>query len=147
VVSRKLAHLVKDICRNNQRNESQGRNNEKVTNMIRGGENRQRPFEGDKFGLIDELAFLVIPQNRLTDESIILEGMIKDHQVRWILVDSGSLLEIMYEHYFRNLSVNIRSRLRRCRAPLIGFSGETYHPLGIIDLRVDIYEAAGTKQT
>ncbi|GJR81282.1 hypothetical protein Tco_0152067 [Tanacetum coccineum] len=113
MVSRKLAHLVKDICQNNQRNESQGRNNVKVTNMIRGGENRKRPFEGERSGLTDELAFLAIPRNRLTNEPIILEGMIEDHQVRRILVDGESSSEIMYEHCFKNLSFNIRSRLRR----------------------------------
>ncbi|GJV01750.1 reverse transcriptase domain-containing protein [Tanacetum coccineum] len=42
----------------------------------------------------------------------------------------------MYEHCFRNLDVNIRSRLRRCKAPMTGFSKERYHPLGVIDLRV-----------
>nr|GEY16769.1 reverse transcriptase domain-containing protein [Tanacetum cinerariifolium] len=100
---------------------------------------------GERSGLTDELTFLAIPQNRLADEPIILEGMIKDHQIRRILVDSGSSSEIMYEHCFRNLSVNIGLRLRRCRAPLIGFSGETYHPLGIIDLRVTMGEAERNK--
>ncbi|GJR69842.1 hypothetical protein Tco_0015907 [Tanacetum coccineum] len=45
VASRKLTHLVKDICRTNQRNGSQGRNNAKVINMIREGGNRKRPFK------------------------------------------------------------------------------------------------------
>ncbi|GJR55428.1 reverse transcriptase domain-containing protein [Tanacetum coccineum] len=110
----KLAHLVKDIRRNNQRN-------------------------GNK------LTFPVIPHNQMMDEPIIFEGMIEYHQVRSILVDGGSSSEIMYEHCFRNLSVNIRSRLRRCRASLIGFSGETYHPLGIIDLRVTMGETERNK--
>ncbi|GJV72563.1 hypothetical protein Tco_1492558 [Tanacetum coccineum] len=88
--------------------------------MIRGGVNRKRPFEGESFGLIDELTFPAIPQNRLTDESIILEGRIEDHQVRRFFVNGGSSSEIMYGHFFRNLSVNIRSMLRRCRASLIG---------------------------
>ncbi|GJY35512.1 hypothetical protein Tco_0420890 [Tanacetum coccineum] len=44
----------------------------------------------------------------------------------------------MYEHCFRNLDFSIRSRLRRCRVPMVGFSGETYHPLGIIDLQVTV---------
>nr|GEY49008.1 reverse transcriptase domain-containing protein [Tanacetum cinerariifolium] len=145
VASGKLAHLVKDICQNNQRNGSHGRNNVKVINIVRGGRNRKRPFKGERSSLTDELTFLAIPQNRLTDEPIILEGMIEDHQVRRILVNIGSSSEIMYEHCFKNLSVNIRSRLRRCRAPLIGFSGETYHPLGIIDLRVTMGEAERNK--
>ncbi|GKC63127.1 hypothetical protein Tco_1095725 [Tanacetum coccineum] len=82
VASGKLAHLVKDIRWNNQRNGSQGRNNVKVINMIRGGGNRKRHFEGERFGLTDELTFLAIPRNRLTDEPIILEGRIEDHQTK-----------------------------------------------------------------
>ncbi|GJS68728.1 hypothetical protein Tco_0683293 [Tanacetum coccineum] len=104
VASGKLAHLVKNIRRNNQKNGSQGKNNVKVINMIRGGGNCKRPFEGER-----------------------------------------SSSEIMYEHCFRNLSINIRSRLRRCRALLIGFLGETYHPLGVIDLRVTMGEAGRNK--
>ncbi|GKC11393.1 reverse transcriptase domain-containing protein [Tanacetum coccineum] len=116
----KLAHLVKDICRNNHRNGSQGRNNIKVINMIRRGVNCKRPFERER--------------------------KIEDHQVQRILVDGGSSSEIMYEHCFINLSINIRSRLRRCRAPLIGFSGETYHPLGVLDLQVTMGRHEGTKR-
>ncbi|GJT88850.1 hypothetical protein Tco_1070567, partial [Tanacetum coccineum] len=41
----KLAHLVNDIRRNNQRNENQGRNSVKILDMIREGGNRKRPFE------------------------------------------------------------------------------------------------------
>nr|GEV98754.1 reverse transcriptase domain-containing protein [Tanacetum cinerariifolium] len=70
-----------DIRQNNQRNGRQGRNNVKVINMIRGRGNRKRPFEGERFGLTDELTFLTIPRNRLTDEPIKLEERIKDHQV------------------------------------------------------------------
>ncbi|GKB23446.1 reverse transcriptase domain-containing protein [Tanacetum coccineum] len=70
------------------------------------------------------------------DEPIILEGIIEGNHVRRILVDAGSSSEIMYEHCFRNLKVNIRSRLRRCGTPMIGFLGEKYHPLGVIDIRI-----------
>ncbi|GKB84865.1 hypothetical protein Tco_0957137 [Tanacetum coccineum] len=80
VASGKLAHLVKDIRQNSQRNESQGRNNVKVINMVRGGRNWKKPFKGERFGPTDELTFLAIPLNLLMDEPIILEGMIEDHQ-------------------------------------------------------------------
>ncbi|GJZ67004.1 hypothetical protein Tco_0630244 [Tanacetum coccineum] len=80
VASGKLAHLVKDIRRNNQKNESQGRNNVKVINMIKEGGNRKRPFEGERSGLTDELTFLATPRNQLTDEPIILEGVIEGNQ-------------------------------------------------------------------
>ncbi|GJW27989.1 hypothetical protein Tco_0044864 [Tanacetum coccineum] len=45
VASGKLAHLVKDIRRNNQRNGNQGRNGVNIINMIREEGNRKRPFE------------------------------------------------------------------------------------------------------
>nr|GEV08720.1 reverse transcriptase domain-containing protein [Tanacetum cinerariifolium] len=81
VASGKLAHLVKDIRRTNQRNESQGRNSAKVINMIREGGNRKRSFEEGRFGLTNELTFPTIPQNQLKDEPIILEGIIKETSI------------------------------------------------------------------
>nr|GEU43420.1 putative retrotransposon Ty1-copia subclass protein [Tanacetum cinerariifolium] len=84
-------------------------------NLIKEGVNHKRPFEKGRSGLTDELTFLAIPMNQLTDEPIILEGVIKGNHIQRILVDGGSSSEIMYEHCFRNLNVNIRSKLRRCR--------------------------------
>ncbi|GKE36873.1 reverse transcriptase domain-containing protein [Tanacetum coccineum] len=141
----KLAHLVKDIHQTNQRNGSQGRNSAKVINMIREGGNRKRSFEEGRFGLTDELTFPAIPRNQLMDEPIILEGIIKGNQVRRILVDGGSSSEIMYEHCFKNININIRSKLRRRRAPMVGFSREIHHLLGVIDLRVTMGRAGRSK--
>ncbi|GJU68131.1 hypothetical protein Tco_1254390 [Tanacetum coccineum] len=63
VASGKLAHLVKDIRRNNKKSGGQGRNNIKVINMIRGGENSKRPFGGERSGLTDELTFPAISES------------------------------------------------------------------------------------
>nr|GEU49702.1 hypothetical protein [Tanacetum cinerariifolium] len=130
VASGKLAHLVKDIHRNNQRNRNPRRNGVKVINMIRQEENRKRSFEERRPDMMNELTFPAIPRSQLTDEPIILDGMIEGNQVPRILIDGGSSSKIMYEHYFRNPGVNIWSRLNRCRISMIGFSWETYHPLG-----------------
>nr|GEU83531.1 reverse transcriptase domain-containing protein [Tanacetum cinerariifolium] len=62
-------------------------------------------------------------------------GTIEGYHVQRIYVDDGSSLKIMYEHYFKSFSVDIKSRSRKSNAPLVGFSGETYHPLGLIDLK------------
>ncbi|GJW42406.1 reverse transcriptase domain-containing protein [Tanacetum coccineum] len=142
----KVAHLVKDIHQNNQRDGNPGRNSVKVINMIRHEGNRKRSFEERRSGVMNELTFSAIPQSQLTDEPIILKGIVEGNQVRRILVDGGSSSKIMYEHCFRNLGVNIRSRLRRCRIPMIGFSGETYHPLGLIDLRVTLGKEGRSKR-
>ncbi|GKC02743.1 hypothetical protein Tco_0994353 [Tanacetum coccineum] len=53
--------------------------------------------------------------------------------------------EIMYEHCFRNLDINVLSRLKRCKALMIGFSRETYHPLGLISLRVTMGKEGRSK--
>ncbi|GKB42056.1 hypothetical protein Tco_0886998 [Tanacetum coccineum] len=140
-----LAHLLKDIHRSNKRNGSQGRNGVKVINMMNDERNCKRSYEGEGSGLTKELTFPAIPQNSLTDEPIILEGMIEGHQVRRIYVDSGSSSKIMYEHCFKNINTNIRSRLRKCIASLIGFSSEIYHPLGVIDLRITIGQVGRNK--
>ncbi|GKA78901.1 hypothetical protein Tco_0785438 [Tanacetum coccineum] len=62
-----------------------------------------------------------------------------------ILVDGGSSSETMYEHCFRNLDINIQSSLRRCKTPMIGFSGETYNPQGVTDLRVTMGKEGRSK--
>ncbi|GJY59965.1 reverse transcriptase domain-containing protein, partial [Tanacetum coccineum] len=122
-----------------------GRNDVKVINMINGGRNHKRLYEGERSSLTEELTFLAVPRYSLTDEPIILEGMIEGHQVRRIHVDSGSSSKIMYEHCFKNLGANIWSRLRKCRSPLVGFSGQTYHPLGVINLRITMCKAGRSK--
>nr|GEV92986.1 hypothetical protein [Tanacetum cinerariifolium] len=88
VASGKLAHLMKDILQNNQWSGNQGRNGVKIINMIREGENCKRPFEEGRSGLTDEITFLAIPHNELTDEPIILEGIIEsqnseDAELQW----------------------------------------------------------------
>ncbi|GJZ37818.1 hypothetical protein Tco_0584009 [Tanacetum coccineum] len=112
MASGKLAHLV-DIRRNNQQNGNQGRNGVKIINMIREEGNHKRPFEEGRSEIMNELTFLAIPQSQLTDKPIILEGIVEGNRVRRILVDGGSSSEIMYEHCFRNLDINVRSRLKR----------------------------------
>ncbi|GJS68131.1 reverse transcriptase domain-containing protein [Tanacetum coccineum] len=126
-------------------NRSQGRNSAKVINMISERGNRKRSFEEGRSSLTDELTFLAIPRNQLMDERIILEGIIEGNQVQRILVDGGSSLEIMYKHCFINLNINIKSKLIRYRAPMVGFSRETHHPLGVIDLRVTMVRAGRSK--
>nr|GEV20836.1 reverse transcriptase domain-containing protein [Tanacetum cinerariifolium] len=40
---------------------------------------------------------------------------------------------------------DVKSRLRRCKASLVGFLGETYHPLGLIELWVTMGETGMNK--
>nr|GEY37997.1 hypothetical protein [Tanacetum cinerariifolium] len=135
VASGNLTHLVKDICRGNQRNESQGQGGMKFINMVRSGLNRKRPYEMEGPKLTEEIAFPVTLWSSLTDAPIILVGTIEEYHFRRIYVDGGIISEIMYEHCFKSFDADVKSRLRKGNARLVGFSSETYHPLGLIDLR------------
>nr|GEW65245.1 reverse transcriptase domain-containing protein [Tanacetum cinerariifolium] len=100
-------------------------------------------MEGPK--LTEETSFLVILQSSLTDAPIILEGKIRGYHVQRINVDGGSSSKIMYEHCFKSFDVDVKSRLKKADALLVRFSGETYHTLGLIDLRVTIGEPGKSK--
>ncbi|GKD95536.1 reverse transcriptase domain-containing protein [Tanacetum coccineum] len=76
---------------------------------------------------------------------VVVEAMIEGFRVRRIHVDGGSSSEVMYEHCFRSLSYRTRSRLRKSRIPLVGFSGEVSYPIGVIDLEVTMGECGKTR--
>ncbi|GJZ27802.1 hypothetical protein Tco_0572449 [Tanacetum coccineum] len=62
-----------------------------------------------------------------------------------IYIDGGSSSEIIYDHYFKSFGADVKSKLRKANAHLVGFSSETYHPLGLIDLRVTMGESGRSK--
>ncbi|GJY20664.1 hypothetical protein Tco_0393230 [Tanacetum coccineum] len=95
--------------------------------------------------LTEEIAFPAILGSSLTNATIILEGAIEGYHIRRIYVDRGSSSEIMYDHCFKSFGANIKSKLRKANAPLIGFSCKIYHPLGLIDLRVTMGEPGNSK--
>ncbi|GKB34841.1 hypothetical protein Tco_0879783 [Tanacetum coccineum] len=82
------------------------------------------------------ITFLLVPWYQLIDFPVVVDALIEGFRVRSIHVDGGSSLEVMYEHCFRNLSYQTRSRLKESRIPLVGFSGEVNYPIGVIDLRL-----------
>ncbi|GJZ28688.1 hypothetical protein Tco_0573335 [Tanacetum coccineum] len=92
----------------------------KVINMVGSEGNCKRPYEMERIRMTEEIAFLEIPWSSLIDAPIILEGSIEGYHVRRIYVDGGSSSDIM-------------------------FLGETYHPLGLIDLRVTMGEPGKSK--
>ncbi|GAV74976.1 hypothetical protein CFOL_v3_18456, partial [Cephalotus follicularis] len=52
-----------------------------------------------------------------------------------ILIDSGSSTDILYKHAFDQLRIPA-DQLKPVKTPLVGFAGETIHPLGSINLSV-----------
>ncbi|GJV50664.1 hypothetical protein Tco_1446405 [Tanacetum coccineum] len=97
VVEGKLDHLVKDIHRNNQRNKSQGRNNVKVINMIRGGGSRKRPFEGERSeGFLSTTeVYQISCMNIASEASMLTSGRNKMMLMEFAIIKCRSLYNVI----------------------------------------------------
>nr|GEU63217.1 reverse transcriptase domain-containing protein [Tanacetum cinerariifolium] len=84
-------------------------------------------------------------QRRGNVKVINMVGTIECFRVRRIYVDGGSSSKIMYEHCFKCFDANTKSTLRKSSAPLVRFSSEIYHLLGLIDLKVTMGEPRKNK--
>ncbi|GJY58751.1 reverse transcriptase domain-containing protein [Tanacetum coccineum] len=73
-----------------------------------------------------------------TEGPMIIKAEIGGHCVHCMYVDGGSASEILYEHYFSRLRLEIKKQLILATTPLIGFSGEIIWPIGQIQLLVKI---------
>ncbi|XP_071727547.1 uncharacterized protein [Rutidosis leptorrhynchoides] len=73
---------------------------------------------------------------------IIIKGRIADcgYNVRRLNVDTGSNVDVMYEHCFRQLPVKIRSKMQAPTTILSGFSGESAWPLGCIEFELELVD-------
>ncbi|XP_071715203.1 uncharacterized protein [Rutidosis leptorrhynchoides] len=72
------------------------------------------------------------------NEPIIIKCRIPNRgiQIKRMHVDTGSSVDIMYEHCYRFLPAEVKARLRQPDIVLSGFSGESSWPLGRIELVV-----------
>ncbi|GKC76562.1 hypothetical protein Tco_1127336, partial [Tanacetum coccineum] len=73
-----------------------------------------------------------------TEGPMIIEAEIGGHFVHRIYVDGGASSEILYEHCFVRLRLEIKSQMVPPTTYLTGFSGETIWPMGHISLLVKI---------
>lgn len=60
-----------------------------------------------------------------------------------IYVDGGSSTEIMYEHCFQQMSIDMKETIRSPTSPLIGFEGQLLWPLGIITIPLTLFDYSG----
>ncbi|GKB54917.1 reverse transcriptase domain-containing protein [Tanacetum coccineum] len=77
-------------------------------------------------------------ENEGTERPMIIEAEIGGHCIPRMYVDGGSASEILYEHCFNRLYLEIKNQLVLATTPLIGFSGEIIWPIRKIQLLVRI---------
>ncbi|GAV73703.1 LOW QUALITY PROTEIN: hypothetical protein CFOL_v3_17186, partial [Cephalotus follicularis] len=69
------------------------------------------------------------------DDPVVVTLLVELFTMKRILIDSGSSADILYKHAFDLLRIPA-DQLKPVKTPLVGFSGETIHPLGSINLSV-----------
>ncbi|GAV91798.1 hypothetical protein CFOL_v3_35184, partial [Cephalotus follicularis] len=69
------------------------------------------------------------------DDPVVVTLLVELFTMKRILIDSGSSTDILYKHAFDQLRIPA-DQLKPVKTPLVGFTGETIHPLGSINLSV-----------
>ncbi|GAV67170.1 hypothetical protein CFOL_v3_10679, partial [Cephalotus follicularis] len=69
------------------------------------------------------------------DDPVVVTLLVELFTMKRILIDSGSSANILYKHAFDQLRIPA-DQLKPVETPLVGFTGETIHPLGSINLSV-----------
>ncbi|GAV76578.1 hypothetical protein CFOL_v3_20051, partial [Cephalotus follicularis] len=69
------------------------------------------------------------------DDPVVVTLLVELFTMKRILIDSGSSADILYKHAFDQLRISA-DQLKPVKTPLVGFTGETIHPLGSINLSV-----------
>ncbi|XP_057949885.1 uncharacterized protein LOC131144936 [Malania oleifera] len=71
------------------------------------------------------------------DDALVLSLLVANYMVRRILIDNGSSANIMFWSVLVGMKIG-KERLKPVSTPLVGFGGNTVHPLGTITLPVTI---------
>ena len=71
------------------------------------------------------------------DDALVVSVRIGDYNVHRMLVDNGSLTDILYYLAFQKMGID-RAQLILTNAPLVGFRGTRVLPLGAITLSVTV---------
>nr|GEV00292.1 reverse transcriptase domain-containing protein [Tanacetum cinerariifolium] len=79
-----------------------------------------------------------------TEGPMIIEAKIGGQYIHRMYVDGGSASEILYEHCFNRLRLEIKNQLVPATTPLIGFSGEIIWPIWQIQLLARSQEIASS---
>ncbi|GJY41109.1 hypothetical protein Tco_0428379 [Tanacetum coccineum] len=88
------------------------------------------------FFIEGEISFSPLTNSEGQENLMVIKAEIGGHLIHRMYVDGGSALEIIYEHCFIKLHLDIKNRMVPATTPLLGFSGEIMWPLGKISLMV-----------
>nr|GEY92026.1 reverse transcriptase domain-containing protein [Tanacetum cinerariifolium] len=139
----KLSHLIKEIKQGREqpktgRKEAAAKDKPTIIYMVRSWQRTVKQKVTQSFEPGKEIAFPPLTTSSGTEGPLVIEAEIGRHVIHRMYIDGGSSMEILYEHCFNRLRLEIKSQMVPATTSLIGFSGETTWPLGQLRLLVTI---------
>ncbi|GFS33374.1 hypothetical protein Acr_00g0028020 [Actinidia rufa] len=98
--------------------------------------NLSSPFVADQIPITfgnDDLRGVHLPH----DDALVVSAVIANFNVQRILIDNGSSADILFISAFEKMKVG-PNKLHPFHTPLVGFGGNTTHPLGWINLPITL---------
>ncbi|GJV40513.1 reverse transcriptase domain-containing protein [Tanacetum coccineum] len=121
-----------------KKGETSGKDKALAILMVQPWERVARQRITQSFSPNPEIFFPPLGEDEGREGPMIIEAEIGGHCVHLMYVDGGSASEILYEHCFNRLRLEIKKQLIPATTHLIGFSGEIIWPIGQIQLLVKI---------
>nr|GEV16135.1 reverse transcriptase domain-containing protein [Tanacetum cinerariifolium] len=139
----KLSHLIKEMKQGREqpkigRKEAAAKDKPTTIYMVRSWQRTVKQNITQSFEQGKEITFPSLTTSNGTEGPLVIEAEIGGHTIHRMYIDGGSSMEILYEHCFNRLRLEIKSQIVPATTSLTGFSGETTWPLGQLRLLVTI---------
>ncbi|GJX45061.1 hypothetical protein Tco_0261737 [Tanacetum coccineum] len=142
----KLSHIIKELKQSSGKEQPKVAKKGKTSRkdkaltilMVQPWERVARQRITQSFSSNPEILFPLLGEDEGTKGPMIIEAEIGGHCIHRMYMDGGSASEILYEHCFSQLRLEIKNQLVPATTPLIGFNGEIIWLIGKIQLLVRI---------
>ncbi|GJR16433.1 hypothetical protein Tco_0799085 [Tanacetum coccineum] len=131
----KLSHLIKEIKQGKDqpkvgKKEISAKDKSMAIYMIQPWHRMTRQRVTQSFEHVRENTFPSLTTSSRTEGPLVIEAEIGRHTIHRMYVDGGSLTEVLYEHCFNRLRLEIKNQMVPATTSLTDFSGENIWPLG-----------------
>ncbi|GJS79706.1 reverse transcriptase domain-containing protein [Tanacetum coccineum] len=130
--------ILKSVDEMMRKGETAGKDKAMAILMVQPWERVSRQRITQSFSPNLEILFPPLGEDEGMEGLLIIEAEIGSHCVHRMYVDDRPASEILYEHYFSRLRLEIKKQLIPATTPLIGFNGEIIWSIGQIQLLVTI---------
>ncbi|GKE45279.1 hypothetical protein Tco_1472563 [Tanacetum coccineum] len=131
----KLSHLIKEIKQGrdqtkNGKKEAPAKDKSLAIYMIQPWQRMTRQKLTQSFARGNKITFPPLANSDGTEGPLVIKAEIGGYMIHRMYIDGGSSIEVLYEHCFNQLRLEIKNQMVPATTSLTGFNGETIWPLG-----------------